>query len=90
MPSTSIVTAILLVSYCVDCLLYKFSHALASKQKCPFAGTCAVLVTDNGKNRSLVADLSAANCFTQDHIKKPENQALIKDAEIFYISVSCL
>lgn len=49
-------------------------------------GTCAVLVTDNGRHRSLVADLSAANCFTIDHIKKPENQALIENAQYFYIS----
>lgn len=49
-------------------------------------GTCAVLVTDNGRNRSLVADLSAANCFTSDHIKEPENKKLIENAQFFYIS----
>lgn len=49
-------------------------------------GTCSVLVTDNGRKRSLVADLSAANCFTIDHIQKPENKQLIESAKFFYIS----
>lgn len=49
-------------------------------------GTCSVLVTDNGRKRSLVADLSAANCFTQAHIQTPENRQLIDNAKFFYIS----
>ncbi|KAK5641458.1 hypothetical protein RI129_010005 [Pyrocoelia pectoralis] len=47
-------------------------------------GTCAVLITD--KNRSLCADLSAANTFTIDHIRIPENRQCIENAEFYYIS----
>lgn len=47
-------------------------------------GTCAVLITD--KDRSLCANLSAANHFTIDHIEKPENRNLIENAEFYYIS----
>ena len=49
-------------------------------------GTCGVLIT--GTHRSLCANLSAANNFTIDHIKKLENKKLIDSAEYFYISVS--
>jgi len=49
-------------------------------------GTSAVLVTDNGKNRSLVAYLAAANCFSKDHIDKEENWALVEKAGFYYIS----
>ncbi|RZC35806.1 adenosine kinase [Asbolus verrucosus] len=47
-------------------------------------GTCAVLIT--GSNRSLCADLAAANCFTVDHIRHPENRKLIENAQYFYVS----
>lgn len=49
-------------------------------------GTCAVLVTDSGKNRSLCAYLAAANCFTQEHLAKPEVRALMEKAKYFYIA----
>lgn len=49
-------------------------------------GTCAVLLT--GNNRSLCANLAAANHFTIDHIRKPENRKLIEDALYYYVSVS--
>lgn len=49
-------------------------------------GTCAVLIT--GHNRSLCANLGSANCFTIDHIMKPENRLLLETAQFFYISVS--
>lgn len=49
-------------------------------------GTCAVLIT--GTQRSLCANLAAANCFTIDHIRKPENRKLIETAQFYYISVS--
>lgn len=49
-------------------------------------GTCAVVVTDNGKNRSLCANLAAANCFTKDHLDVPENNSLIESAAFFYIA----
>ncbi|KAI5749615.1 hypothetical protein M8J76_008783 [Diaphorina citri] len=49
-------------------------------------GTCAVLITDNGKARSLVANLAAANLFTPDHLQVPENNKLIQNAEYYYVS----
>ncbi|XP_012230643.1 uncharacterized protein Adk2 isoform X2 [Linepithema humile] len=47
-------------------------------------GTCAVLIT--GKERSLCANLAAANCFSLSHIEKPENKQLIDIARYIYIS----
>lgn len=47
-------------------------------------GTCAVLIT--GTHRSLCANLAAANCFTLDHVQKPENWARVENAKFFYIS----
>lgn len=49
-------------------------------------GTCAVLIT--GTHRSLCANLAAANCFTIDHIHKPENRKYIEAAQFYYCSVS--
>lgn len=48
-------------------------------------GTCGVLLTDNGKNRSLCAYLAAANNFTEDHLDVPENWALVEKAKFYYI-----
>lgn len=48
-------------------------------------GTCAVLIT--GRERSLCANLAAANCFSPSHIQVPENRELIYKAEFVYISV---
>ncbi|CAF0987026.1 unnamed protein product [Adineta steineri] len=45
-------------------------------------GTCAVLIT--GNNRSLVANLGAANHFTIEHLDDPKNKQLIEKAKIFY------
>ncbi|KAK9887772.1 hypothetical protein WA026_000087 [Henosepilachna vigintioctopunctata] len=47
-------------------------------------GTCAVLITN--LHRTLCANLAAANCFTVDHIRKPENKKLIDTAQFYYIS----
>ncbi|KAM3340277.1 adenosine kinase 2 [Capsicum galapagoense] len=47
-------------------------------------GTCAVCVLDG--ERSLVANLSAANCYKVDHLKQPENWALVEKAKYFYIA----
>lgn len=49
-------------------------------------GTCAVLVSDGGKNRSLVAYLAAANTFTKSHLDEPKNKALMEEAQFYYIS----
>lgn len=51
-------------------------------------GTCAVLITNNGKCRSLCANLAAANCFSPSHIEEPENKKCIEEANFYYISVS--
>ncbi len=55
-------------------------------QKNPDAatGTCAVLV--NGGERSLVANLAAANTFTASHLETAEAKEAISSAKIFYIS----
>ncbi|XP_047158187.1 adenosine kinase 2-like [Vigna umbellata] len=47
-------------------------------------GTCAVCVV--GGERSLVANLSAANCYKSEHLVKPENWALVEKAKYYYIS----
>lgn len=52
------------------------------KTKGEKSGTCAVLVND--QNRSLVADLSAANLFKIDHLKA--NEKFMRDAQFYYIS----
>ncbi|XP_068231083.1 uncharacterized protein Adk2 isoform X1 [Palaemon carinicauda] len=49
-------------------------------------GTCAVVLTNNGKCRSLVANLAAANHFTISHLENPENKALMEKAQFYYIS----
>ncbi|CAF4601044.1 unnamed protein product [Rotaria socialis] len=45
-------------------------------------GTCAVLIT--GNDRSLVANLGAANHFTIDHFNDPKNHEHVEKAKIFY------
>ncbi|CAH0771193.1 unnamed protein product [Bemisia tabaci] len=47
-------------------------------------GTCAVLITGNGTNRSLCANLAAANHFSHDHLHSPENKKLVQQAEYYY------
>jgi len=49
-------------------------------------GTSAVLVSDKGKNRSLVAYLAAANAFSKEHIDKEDNWALVQKAQFFYMA----
>lgn len=46
-------------------------------------GVCACLLTDN--NRSLVTDLSAAEKYSIEHLKKPENWELVEKAQYYYI-----
>lgn len=52
------------------------------------SGTCAVLITNNGTQRSLCANLAAANHFTADHLKLPENKKIVQNIEFVYVSVS--
>jgi adenosine kinase len=47
-------------------------------------GTCGVLVIDG--ERSLVANLSAANNYKIDHLKKPENWGVVEKAQFYYSS----
>lgn len=47
-------------------------------------GTCAVLVKDT--ERSLIANLAAANKFTPDHLETPAMQSALAAARIFYSS----
>eukprot|EP01127_Copromyxa_protea_P006736 TRINITY_DN16728_c0_g1_i1.p2 TRINITY_DN16728_c0_g1~~TRINITY_DN16728_c0_g1_i1.p2 ORF type:complete len:343 (-),score=116.32 TRINITY_DN16728_c0_g1_i1:39-1067(-) len=48
-------------------------------------GRCAVLVNAE-KERSLIADLAAANDYDPEHYKSEEIQTLIKEVDIFYSS----
>uniref|UniRef100_A0A6N2LQ85 adenosine kinase n=1 Tax=Salix viminalis TaxID=40686 RepID=A0A6N2LQ85_SALVM len=36
--------------------------------------------------KSLIANLSAANCYKSEHLKRPENWALVENAKYFYIA----
>jgi adenosine kinase len=54
------------------------------KSKDQPTGTCAVLV--NGGERSLVANLAAANTFTHDHIITDTSKKIIEAAKFYYIS----
>lgn len=47
-------------------------------------GTCAALIT--GKDRSLVANLGAANSYKKDHIMQKENWVLVERAQVVYIA----
>ncbi|XP_053680155.1 adenosine kinase [Anopheles nili] len=47
-------------------------------------GTCAVLVT--GTQRSLCANLAAANDFTLEHLQSDTNKEYLKQAQYFYVS----
>lgn len=47
-------------------------------------GTCAVLI--NGGERSLVANLSAANSFNVSHLDTPDASAIIASSKIYYIT----
>ncbi|XP_014204574.1 adenosine kinase 2 [Copidosoma floridanum] len=49
-------------------------------------GTCAVLITNGGKCRSLCANLAAANCFSLSHIEEAENKKYIENAHFYYVS----
>ncbi|KAM4078294.1 hypothetical protein ACB094_09G026300 [Castanea mollissima] len=47
-------------------------------------GTCAVCFVDH--KRSLVANLLAANCYKSEHLKRPENWALVDKAKYYYFA----
>jgi adenosine kinase len=52
-------------------------------EKAP-TGTCAVLVV--GKERSLIANLGAANNYSHEHFKSENIQTLFKKAQFYYFS----
>lgn len=47
-------------------------------------GTCAVCIS--GKERSLVANLAAANCLSAEHMKSAGVLQSLKDAKLFYLT----
>lgn len=49
-------------------------------------GTCACLISDGGRQRSLVANLGAANKYQLEHVLSPSMQAILANAKIVYIS----
>uniref|UniRef100_A0A1B6L050 Adenosine kinase n=1 Tax=Graphocephala atropunctata TaxID=36148 RepID=A0A1B6L050_9HEMI len=49
-------------------------------------GICAVLLTNNGAERTLVANLSAASHFTVDHLLKEENHSRLQEADVIYVA----
>jgi adenosine kinase len=49
-------------------------------------GTCAVLVTQQGKCRSLVANLAAANKYKIDHVRGESVQNILHQSKCIYIS----
>merc|ERR1712159_574867 len=57
-------------------------NALYMVDKATPTGTCAVCIT--GNNRSLVANLSAANNFKESHVQLPENMSVVEKAKIIY------
>ena len=46
-----------------------------------------MILTNNGKNRSLCANLAAATKFTIDHIRETENAKIIQEADYYYVTV---
>ncbi|XP_030627466.1 adenosine kinase isoform X4 [Chanos chanos] len=52
-------------------------------------GTCAACIT--GDNRSLVANLAAANCYKKDkHLDLEENWKLVEKAKVYYIAEAAM
>lgn len=47
-------------------------------------GTAACIIT--GSNRSLVANLAAANCFTKDHLDESLHWEMVEKAKYYYIA----
>lgn len=47
-------------------------------------GKCGVLITDGGKNRSLVTELAAANNYKIAHAQAPPVDARIQSANVYY------
>ncbi|KAJ6357954.1 hypothetical protein OIU78_005730 [Salix suchowensis] len=68
-----------MLSVCVVCLLELVAFV-------PREGLLALHKVFNGTPRSLIANLSAANCYKSEHLKRPENWKLVEKAKYFYIA----
>uniref|UniRef100_A0A2S2NCJ1 Adenosine kinase n=1 Tax=Schizaphis graminum TaxID=13262 RepID=A0A2S2NCJ1_SCHGA len=49
-------------------------------------GTCAVIITNGGKYRSLCANLSASKSYTDEHLELPENKKIIQNAKFYLVT----
>ena len=74
-------SALCLGSFLASFPLFSFSSQINPSTP---TGTCAVLIQHT--ERSLIANLAAANKFTPDHLQTPEVAAAIAAARIFYSS----
>ena len=54
------------------------------KDESTHTGTCAVLV--KGGERSLIANLAAANNFKPSHLETPESKSIYESASVYYIA----
>ncbi|EEB06043.1 adenosine kinase [Schizosaccharomyces japonicus yFS275] len=48
-------------------------------------GVCAVVLTKNGANRSLITNLGAANHYKLEHLQKPEVWAFVEKSRVIYV-----
>ncbi|KAF0771454.1 adenosine kinase-like [Aphis craccivora] len=49
-------------------------------------GTCAVIITNGGKDRSLCANLSASRNYTDDQLEIPENKTIVENAKFYLVT----
>lgn len=49
-------------------------------------GTCAVLIDGDAKERSLVANIAAADTFKESHLDEAVNKEIIKSSKIVYVT----
>eukprot|EP00894_Picocystis_sp_ML_P002587 jgi/Pico_ML_1/53104/g3713.t2 len=59
-------------------------NAVYMEDESTATGTCAACIM--GGERSLVANLSAANNYKAEHLQKPENWAIVEKAKFYYMS----
>jgi adenosine kinase len=79
-----------MILFCFVCIISeRCAHedgvnVLYQKHATVHTGTCAVLV--HGGERSLIANLAAANTFSADHLDKPEAKEIVDRAKIIYVT----
>lgn len=49
-----------------------------------------MIISNEGKDRSLCANLAASTKFSIEHVKKSDNADLIKKADYYYVTVSII